>query len=183
MTRNDFVVIVFLSAIVISGIIGRFTSTTEDSVGAVELESKIRLDSMQRVIDKQQQEIDSLKQRELTWDNIRYWMDFYGVEHPDIAMGQIFLETGNLSSNICKNNQNLFGMRHPRVRETVSLGSVRGHAYYHDWIDSIKDYSLWQQNMYNGQGDYYSFLSSVGYAECKSYISKLQYIERNVTFT
>jgi len=180
MTKRDFFVLVLFVSALIAGIMFVVVSSLEDDIEAIELEREIQIDQMQRIIDRQQQEIDSLKQRELTWENIRHWMEHYDVEHTDIAMRQIFLETGNLASEICKYNNNLFGMRHPAVRETVSLGSSRGHAYYHDWIDSIKDYSLWQKNMYDGREDYYSFLSSVGYAECESYIRKLRYIERNI---
>jgi hypothetical protein len=71
-------------------------------------------------------------------------------------------------------------MKMPRVRKTTAIGTRRGHAQYDDFVLSILDYSMWQENMYNGQKNYYAFLRSVGYAECKTYIQKLKYIEENI---
>jgi len=129
---------------------------------------------------KNQSKIDSLKLEldtlhTLSWENIEYWIDTLGIDHPEIAMQQVILETGMLSSDICKENHNLFGMKEPRVRKTTALGTKRGHAYYENYIDSIKDYKLWQDEMYDG-GNYYSFLSNVGYAEAKHYIASLKNI-------
>ena len=67
-----------------------------------------------------------------------------GVNFPDVALAQAKLETGHFKSDVFKENNNLFGMKHPSVRKTVSLGSNRGHAKYATWQDSVKDYKLWQ---------------------------------------
>ena len=67
-----------------------------------------------------------------------------GVNFPDVALAQAKLETGHFESAVFKENNNLFGMKHPSVRQTVSLGSNRGHAKYKTWQDSVKDYKLWQ---------------------------------------
>jgi len=123
--------------------------------------------------DSLQTELDSL--HVLSWENVEYWIDTLGIEHPEIVKQQIALETGMLTSAICLENSNLFGMKEPRVRETTALGTQRGHAYYHNYIDSIKDYKLWQDNMYDG-GDYYAFLHRVGYAEANHYIAALKTI-------
>jgi hypothetical protein len=144
------------------------------------LETRIEIDSLKREIEKRDMVLDSLKRRELNWENIEYWMDEFGVQHKEIVMQQVYLETGNLTSVICKENHNLFGMKEPRIRETTALGTKRNHAYYDDFVLSILDYAIWQENMYNGQKDYYAFLRSVGYAECKTYIQKLKYIEENI---
>jgi uncharacterized FlgJ-related protein len=146
----------------------------------VRLETRIELDSLKRVIEHQDMQLDSIKRRELNWENIDYWMEEFGVKHKEIVMRQVYLETGNLSSTICRENNNLFGMKLPRVRKTTAIGSRRGHAEYDDFVLSILDYAIWQENMYNDQKDYYAFLRSVGYAECKSYIQKLKYIEKNI---
>lgn len=144
------------------------------------LESKMKIDSLQRVIDERDMKLDSISRRELNWENIEYWMDEFGVKHKAIVMRQVYLETGNLTSTICIENKNLFGMRLPRVRKTTAIGAKRGHAQYNDFVMSILDYAIWQENMYNGEKDYYAFLRSVGYAECKTYIQKLKYIEENL---
>ena len=128
-------------------------------------------DELRDVADSLSLEIDSL--HELSWENIEYFMDVYGVQHKDVVLRQVMIETGNLSSKICLENNNLFGMKLPRVRETVALGSKRGHAYYASWIDSVRDYKLWQDAMYRG-GDYYGFLADVGYAEASGYVRALR---------
>ena len=48
-------------------------------------------------------------------------------------------------SNIFLDNNNLFGMKHPRQRPTLSKGPNRGHASFNDWQDSVKDYKMWQE--------------------------------------
>ena len=122
-------------------------------------------------IDSLRSELDSL--HSLTWDNIDYFLQVYNVRHPDIVKRQIELETANLTSVICLENKNLFGMKHPRVRLTTSLGTNRGHAYYNNYIESIKDYALWQQSMYS-EGNYYTFLVNIGYAEASHYTQVLR---------
>lgn len=154
----------------------------QKDVAYYKLETKIEMDSLKHEIEIRDMEIDSIKRRELNWENIDYWMDEFGVKHKDIAMRQVYLETGNLTSVICVENNNLFGMKLPRVRKTTATGASRGHAQYNDFVMSILDYAIWQENMYKGQKDYYAFLISVGYAECKTYIQRLKYIEKNIGF-
>jgi uncharacterized FlgJ-related protein len=68
-----------------------------------------------------------------------------GVMYPDVALAQSMLETGYFKSNIFLDNNNLFGMKHPRQRPTLSKGPNRGHASFNDWQDSVKDYKMWQE--------------------------------------
>ena len=147
---------------------------------------RIQMLETERIIDSLEYEIrelkryqDSVERYKLNWDNISYWLNAFDVKHVDIAKQQIFLETGNLSSDICENNNNLFGMRYPRVRHTTAIGVRKAHAKYDNFVESIRDYAIWQNNMYDGSSDYHAFLERVGYAECVSYINKLKYIERN----
>jgi hypothetical protein len=67
-----------------------------------------------------------------------------GVMYPDVAMAQSMLETGYFKSGIFLDNNNLFGMKHPRQRQTLSKGPNRGHASFENWQDSVKDYKMWQ---------------------------------------
>jgi hypothetical protein len=67
-----------------------------------------------------------------------------GVMYPDVAMAQCMLETGYFKSDIFLDNNNLFGMKHPRQRQTLSKGPNRGHASFDNWQDSVKDYKMWQ---------------------------------------
>jgi len=50
-------------------------------------------------------------------------------------------ETGNFQSQIFKENNNLFGMKHAGQR--LSQGEKNGHAYYKTIEDSVKDYQIY----------------------------------------
>jgi len=63
----------------------------------------------------------------------------------EYTIKQIYLESGHLKSFLCEKNNNLTGMKHPRVRETTSLGKKNGYANYKTWIDCVKDIYLWKR--------------------------------------
>jgi uncharacterized FlgJ-related protein len=67
-----------------------------------------------------------------------------GVMFPDVALAQSMLETGYFKSPIFLDNNNLFGMKQPKQRQTLSKGTNRGHASFDNWQDSVKDYKMWQ---------------------------------------
>jgi len=164
----------------IAGIIIGLMMVSAAVIGIVFQPEETGIDPMQEQLDSLKTEVDSLRLRydqlhELSWENIDYWLEEFEIDHPEIVKQQIALETGMLTSTICAENNNLFGMKEPRVRETTALGTKRGHAYYENYVDSIKDYKLWQDNMYVG-GDYYAFLNRVGYAEATYYITALKSI-------
>lgn len=56
---------------------------------------------------------------------------------------QAAFETNNFESKIYLKNNNLFGMRHPKSRETLSLGSKYGYALYSGPEASIADFKLY----------------------------------------
>lgn len=93
----------------------------------------------------------------------------------ELAIKQVYLESGHLKSELCIENNNLIGMKHPRVRETKSLGEKNGHAYYKNWVQCIKDIYLWRKaNNCLGLTEK-KLLSIIGrkYAEDPKYITKL----------
>jgi uncharacterized FlgJ-related protein len=152
--KNDVIRLLIVIVLGIGLSLLAIMSKHEDELEAIGLIREIEKLQIENEVNEMQHKIDSLEAlRDLSWENIDKWMDYFGVEHKEVAMQQIFLETGNLSSAICMENNNLFGMRHPRVRETTSLGVNRGHAKYSHWIESIRDY-----------------------------VAKLKYIKRNYTF-
>jgi uncharacterized FlgJ-related protein len=63
----------------------------------------------------------------------------------EYTIKQIYLESGHLKSFLCEANNNLTGMKHPKVRETTSLGKKNGYAHYESWIDCVKDIYLWRK--------------------------------------
>ena len=111
---------------------------------------------------------------DLNMENIEYWVDYYEIKFPEIVIAQIKLETGYLTSDLLVSNNNLFGMRYPRQRETTAKRDLGGYSYYDTWIHSILDYKIWQDKYYK-DGDYYQFLNRI-YAEDTIYINKLKQI-------
>lgn len=99
-----------------------------------------------------------------------------GIRHPDIVMAQAKLETGNFTSKIFRENNNLFGMKLAKQRETTAIGEQYNHAKYSNWIQSLKDYKLWQDkyaHRYKSKKAYLRYLSK-NYAQDKQYIHKLK---------
>lgn len=84
------------------------------------------------------------------------------IKHPKIVLAQSILETGHYQSNVCKNNNNLFGL-------------MKGNDYhsFSHWKQSVTYYKNHVQSRYKG-GDYYTFLSDIGYAIDDDYIKKLK---------
>ena len=80
-----------------------------------------------------------------TEKNLAQELKKQGIMYPDVALAQSMLETGYFKSNIFLDNNNLFGMKHPRQRPTLSKGPNRGHASFNNWQDSVKDYKMWQE--------------------------------------
>lgn len=105
--------------------------------------------------------------------NLSIFLDYYNVQEKDIVFNQARLETNNFKSEVFKTNNNLFGMKHPAIRRTTSKESSLGYAYYNSYIESIKDYKLYQQRYYNG-GDYYQFLIKYQYSTDTNYVNKLK---------
>lgn len=95
---------------------------------------------------------------------------------PHIVYAQCLLETGNFSSPIFIENNNLFGMREAKLRLTLSKGTKRNHAYYNNWKDSLYDYGLYYSTyLYKitSEEDYFNYLQQY-YAENPEYVSKLK---------
>jgi uncharacterized FlgJ-related protein len=93
--------------------------------------------------------------------------------YPDIVFCQSVIESGHYKSKICKSNNNLFGMKQPKKRKTISKGAKNGYASYDNWVESIKDYKIWQDINLKGnkisRNGYLNYLRRV-YCGCKNYI-------------
>jgi len=84
------------------------------------------------------------------------------LPYPEIVLAQARLETGNFTSQRCRRDHNLFGIKHGKR-----------YAKYRRWQDSVTDYKRRISSRYNG-GDYYRFLRRIGYAEDAAYEAKLR---------
>jgi uncharacterized FlgJ-related protein len=92
----------------------------------------------------------------------------------EYAIKQIYLESGHLKSFLCSENNNLVGMKHPRVRATTSLGKKNGYAHYETWIDCVKDLYLWRKaNNLIGSTEEELLKSFKKYAQDSKYGKKL----------
>jgi hypothetical protein len=95
------------------------------------------------------------------------------IEYPDIVFAQAILESGYMKSKIFYENNNLFGMRNPERRPTVSTGQNKGYAVYNCWTESVKDYKLFQEFVFRKKkktrDEYFNYLSR-RYAEDSSYV-------------
>ena len=100
-----------------------------------------------------------------------------GIQYPDIVFAQAVLESGNFTSNLAKVNNNLFGMKLAKSRETTAIGRGKsGYAKYESWVHSVQDYFHWQNYFMKDKDlnrkQYLNLLGRV-YAEDKHYISRI----------
>lgn len=89
------------------------------------------------------------------------------VKYPRIVFAQAILETGYLSSNVCKNYNNLFGLYNSRTKD---------YYKFNHWTENVTAYKDMIQYRYSSDEEYYSFLKRIGYAEDPKYIIKLKKI-------
>ena len=101
-----------------------------------------------------------------------------GIAYPDVVLAQAKIETGNFTSKIFRENNNMFGMKLPERRQTTAVGESRNHAKYTNWIQSIKDYKLWQDQMIHKAPTKRAYLAYLkrNYAQDKNYIKKIKQI-------
>ena len=98
-------------------------------------------------------------------DGLMEALIYYDVKYPHIVYAQALIETGNFKSDLCLNDNNLFGL----------YNSSRGryHRFNH-WTESVVAYKDFIQRRYKPPEDYYKFLQRIGYAGDPNYISKLK---------
>lgn len=88
-----------------------------------------------------------------------------GIQHVDIVMKQVILETGWLQCTNCSlDHNNIFGFRWKKK-----------YLEYPDWRRSVYYMKWWQNRHYKG-GDYYQFLVDRGYATDEEYVDKVKSI-------
>lgn len=97
-------------------------------------------------------------------------LEYYGVKHPQIVYAQAVLETGHFKSDLCLNDNNLFGLYNSKKH--------RYHTFDH-WKDCIIAYKEMIQYKYKDGDDYLNFLKEIGYAEDSEYICKLKELIKN----
>lgn len=113
-------------------------------------------------------------------ENLKIKLKELKLKHQDIIYAQAVLETNNFSSNIFKNNNNLFGMKCAMSRPTLHKGESFGHAQYLNWQECVIDYAFWQISYAKNlsREEYFLLLDKI-YAEDPNYIKKLKIIIQN----
>lgn len=100
------------------------------------------------------------------------------IKFPHIVMAQSMLETGNYTSKIFIENENLFGMKEAALRIHLAQGTQYNHAYYNSWRESVYDYAFYQATYLSdvkNERQYYKALDR-SYAEAKNYSQILKVI-------
>lgn len=104
-------------------------------------------------------------------EGLKEALSYYGIKHPQIVYAQAVLETGHFKSDLCLNNNNLFGLYNSKRHKY--------HTFDH-WKDCVIAYKDFIQRRYKPPNDYYKFLLDIRYAKDPNCISKLKgIINRN----
>lgn len=108
--------------------------------------------------------------KELTVENLYAALKKHGIKFPKIVLAQALLETGNFKSRVCKEQNNLFGLRHSK-----------GYYSFDHWEESVIAYRDWVQYKHRKGEEYYTFLKRIKYAASSNYIYKVREITENLT--
>lgn len=102
-------------------------------------------------------------------DGVKDMIKAYGIKHPDIVYNQLLLESGRLECTDCSWEccNNPFGFL------------WKGKYLEFDNLEhAVEYYAWWQSELYTDPNEnYYDFLTRVGYAKAKNYISTLKKFE------
>jgi len=93
--------------------------------------------------------ISSISSEELTPENVYNYCIEKEIQHPEIVTAQAIWETGWFTCTDCSlDKNNLFGFN-------------TGGPYFKfdNWKESIDYYKQWQDDFYDPERDYYSFLA------------------------
>lgn len=95
-----------------------------------------------KVVLKKEKVVEPIDSTNLTKELLVSFMLSEKIAHPEVAYA-IVRQESNMCSQLFKNNRNLFGMRQPGVRPTLSEGKKSGFAYFEKWQHSVLDYKLY----------------------------------------
>jgi hypothetical protein len=93
--------------------------------------------------------VDSLAGAALA-DSVRATIACLKFPYPEVVFMQARIESGNFTSKVFRDNNNMFGMRLPRIRPTLAVGERYGYAVYASWRDSVIDRLLLELWSYKG---------------------------------
>lgn len=111
------------------------------------------------------------KKDEFSKENLIEYILELNIEFPHIVIAQSMVETGYYTSNIFRENNNLFGMKEAKQRPTTNKGTENNHAYYHHWKESVLDYAMYQAKYLSNlktDDEYLQYIAQ-NYAESPNY--------------
>ena len=106
---------------------------------------------------------------ELTPDNFMTVCAIYGISHPEIVYAQARLESGHFTSKVYRTKNNFLGLYDSRKKDY--------YAFNH-WTDCLKGYRDYVQCKWDGNTDYYVFLTNLPYAADPNYIKKIKILTK-----
>jgi len=97
------------------------------------------------------------------------------VKFPHVVLAQAQLETGNYTSRIFVENNNLFGMKLATVRPTTAVGERYTYACYENWQQSVIDYVMYQLSYYSNEKSDIAYINRISktYSEDVVYKNKI----------
>lgn len=137
------------------------------------------------VVDLQSGSIHETKEvYDLPLNKINLWKNINqsGIKFPEIAFAQALLESGDLTSTLCRLHNNIFGMKVPVKRESLAIGiSKGGYAKYNHWTTSVQDYFLFQNYVFRNRDyskkEYLVYLGKF-YSHTPDYIKRVERVLR-----
>lgn len=108
-------------------------------------------------------------------EKLKNYLKSLNIKYIDIVIAQSKIETGYYTSDIFKENHNLFGMKEAKLRPTTALGTNNAHAFYTGWRESCQDYALFQASYLRNitsEKEYLEYLKQ-NYAQDSSYVNKI----------
>lgn len=118
------------------------------------------------------------KDKEFSREKLKAYILELNIKYPHIVIAQAEIETGHFTSQIFKENHNLFGMKVATKRPTTNKGEENGHAYYDNWRESVVDYAFYSAQYLSdikSEKAYLDYLSQ-SYAEDTNYVAKIKKI-------
>jgi flagellum-specific peptidoglycan hydrolase FlgJ len=129
-----------------------------------------------KFISQETKNIIIKEHNEFTKERLKEYIKELNIRYPDIVYAQAVIESGNFSSSIFYENNNLFGMRCAKLRPTTCKDENNGFAVYEDWRASVLDYALLQSTLGIRNEDQYLQYLTQTYAQDTLYMQKIKKI-------
>lgn len=109
-------------------------------------------------------------------DSVYYWIESLNIQHPEVVIKQAKIESGNFTSKIYQENNNMFGMKKVYNRPTTQVDTKNGYGVYESWQMCVIDYALYQSWVLGKKVTKEEYINKLGksYAEDPNYKSKIR---------